>query len=146
MNIPDQLFSLFSARIQQRDNSYVIELPENEVALGELQPGDTYRIAVFPSATRTESEPSREQEPNPERRREQSVPEPPVEEGDRIEVEIEDVGEQGDGIARVERGYIVFVPGTHVGDRVTIEVTDVRENFGFGEVVDDDQTVDHPDW
>jgi predicted RNA-binding protein with TRAM domain len=55
--------------------------------------------------------------------------------GDRLDVEIEDVGEQGDGIARVERGYVVFVPDASLGDRVTIEITRTQENFGFAEVV-----------
>ena len=51
-------------------------------------------------------------------------------------MDIEDIGEQGDGIARVERGFVVVVPDTEQGERITIEITDVRENVGFAEVVD----------
>lgn len=61
---------------------------------------------------------------------------PPVEEGNRREVEIENLGDQGDGIAKVERGYVVIVPETNIGDRVTVEIQQVRENVAFADVVD----------
>ena len=64
-------------------------------------------------------------------------PQPPVEPGEMRYVEIEDLGKQGDGIARVERGYVIIVPDTSVGERVKIEVTEVKPNFAVGEVVDD---------
>jgi predicted RNA-binding protein with TRAM domain len=60
----------------------------------------------------------------------------PVEEGEERTVEIEDIGEQGDGITRVERGFVVIVPDTEQGERVTVEITDVRENVAFAEVVE----------
>jgi 23S rRNA (uridine2552-2'-O)-methyltransferase len=56
----------------------------------------------------------------------------PVRKGDQVEVEIEDVGREGDGIAKVE-GYTVFVPDAEPGDEIEIEVTDVKPRFGFGE-------------
>jgi 23S rRNA (uridine2552-2'-O)-methyltransferase len=59
----------------------------------------------------------------------------PVREGDRLEVEIESVGSEGDGIAKVD-GYTLFVAGTEPGETVEIEVTDVKPRFGFGERVD----------
>jgi predicted RNA-binding protein with TRAM domain len=52
-------------------------------------------------------------------------------------VEVEDLGKQGDGIARVERGYVIIVPGSDVGDRVKIEITDVKSNFAVGNVVEE---------
>lgn len=55
----------------------------------------------------------------------------PVSEGDRLTVEIEDEGREGDGIARIE-GYTVFVPGAERGDEVEIEIEDVKPRFGFG--------------
>ena len=58
----------------------------------------------------------------------------PVGAGDRIEVDVVDVGDQGDGIARIGPGYVVFVPETTVGDRVTVEITEARDNFAFGTV------------
>ena len=59
----------------------------------------------------------------------------PIREGDRVEVDIEDVGREGDGIAKLE-GYTVFVPDTDPGETVEIEVTDVKPRFGFGELVE----------
>ena len=59
----------------------------------------------------------------------------PVRNGDRIEIEIEDIGSEGDGIAKVE-GYTLFVPGTEPGDTLEVEVADVKPRFGFAERVD----------
>lgn len=54
---------------------------------------------------------------------------------DQRTVDIEEIGEQGDGIAHVERGYIVIVPDTGPRERATIEITDVTENVDFSEVI-----------
>jgi len=50
-------------------------------------------------------------------------------------VSIDTLGDQGDGIAKVERGFIVIVPGTKPGDRVEVEITDVKETVAFAETV-----------
>jgi len=60
---------------------------------------------------------------------------PPIDEGDIREVEIEDLGEKGDGIARIPPGYVVFVENTSPGDRVRIKISDARDNFAFAEVI-----------
>lgn len=61
--------------------------------------------------------------------------EAPAEEGETREVEIEDLGDQGDGIARIDSGYVVFVPNTTLHERVTVEITDARDTMAFGEVI-----------
>ncbi|MFC4550393.1 MULTISPECIES: 23S rRNA (uridine(2552)-2'-O)-methyltransferase [Halorussus] len=58
----------------------------------------------------------------------------PVREGDTLEVEIADVGSEGDGVAKVD-GYTLFVPGTEEGDTVEVRVTDVKPNYGFAEKI-----------
>jgi 23S rRNA (uridine2552-2'-O)-methyltransferase len=58
----------------------------------------------------------------------------PVEEGDRVEVEIVDEGSEGDGVAKVEN-YTLFVPGASEGETVEVEITEVKPRFGFAEVV-----------
>jgi len=131
MEISDELRCLFSAQVEQRDGSYVVEVPDREVELGDVQGGGTYRVAILPAPSQEESE---EIDAQPDRER--GPPEPPVEEGEQRDVEIEDLGEQGDGITRVERGFVVIVPDTEQGERVTIEITDVRENVAFAEVVE----------
>ncbi|WP_414836954.1 TRAM domain-containing protein [Candidatus Nanohalococcus occultus] len=57
----------------------------------------------------------------------------PVEEGETVELEIEDLGSKGDGIARVE-GFVVFVPGGEVGEKYDVEITSVGRKFAFGEI------------
>jgi predicted RNA-binding protein with TRAM domain len=131
MEIPEHLECLFSASIEEQDDSYVITVPERELELGSLQRGETYRIAVVPGHAPRESEQS-----DGELEQERGPPEPPVTEGETRDVEIEDIGEQGDGITRVERGFVVIVPETAEGERVTIEITDVRRNVAFADVVE----------
>ena len=59
----------------------------------------------------------------------------PVREGDRIDVTIEDVGREGDGIAKVE-GFTLFVPGTEAGESVEVVVDDVKPRYGFAERIE----------
>jgi predicted RNA-binding protein with TRAM domain len=56
--------------------------------------------------------------------------------GDRRTVDIESTGDQGDGIAKIDRGYVLIVPETTIGDSVTVEIDHARENVGFATVVD----------
>jgi len=67
---------------------------------------------------------------------ETTEPEPPVDRGDEVTVDIEGIGDQGDGIARVDRGYVIIVPDTEKGERVRIRVTSVKQNVAFAEVVE----------
>ena len=130
MDIPDSLLTVFSAELEERNGRSTIDIPSRELDLGELDEGETYRIAVFgTTGTEPTVNPTRDRHPD----RESSSP--PVREGERYDVEIEDVGEKGDGIARVGPGYVVFVEGTAIGDRVTVEITQTRENFAFGDVI-----------
>ncbi|ELZ27567.1 hypothetical protein C475_06595 [Halosimplex carlsbadense 2-9-1] len=147
MEISDQLRCLFSAQIEEQDGSYVVEVPKREVRTGSLAAGDTYRVALVPSPANTDadggtngedaSSAERRDRSNGDRSNgDRSGRSPPVEEGEERTVEIEDIGEQGDGITRVERGFVVIVPDTDQGERVTVEITDVRENVAFAEVVE----------
>jgi predicted RNA-binding protein with TRAM domain len=131
MEISDQLQCLFSARVEETDESYTVEIPKQEVQLGTLTSGDTYRIAVLSQEASEESHGDRTDTDTTE-----SPAEPPVSEGETRTVDIEDVGDQGDGLTRVERGFVVIVPDTDVGERVCIEISDVRDSVAFGEVVE----------
>jgi len=130
MQIPDQLRCLFSATVDERDGSYVIKVPKQEIQRGSLETGETYRAAILAS-------PSTDEPNNTDQyqEREDEALKPPVEEGEQHTVEIEDLGDQGDGLTRVERGFVVIVPDTEQSERVTIEITDVRENVAFAEVI-----------
>ena len=52
------------------------------------------------------------------------------------EVTIESVGDQGDGIAKVERGYVVIVPDARPGDQPRVEIEQVKQNVAFARVID----------
>lgn len=132
MEIPDQLQCLFSAKVEERGESFLIEVPKREVHLDNLNPGEMYRMAIL-SASETGSQNG---EGKTVAKRPRDPLEPPVEEGDKRKVEIEDIGDQGDGITRVERGFVVIVPDTEQGERVDVEITDVQENVAFAEVTE----------
>ena len=61
---------------------------------------------------------------------------PPVTEGEKRRLQIEDVGDQGDGLACVGPGYVVFVPDTEIGQQPLVRITTVRENVAFAEIVE----------
>jgi predicted RNA-binding protein with TRAM domain len=130
LEISGKLLCLVSSRIERRNGSYVVEIPESEIEEGDLEEGDVYRVGVLGG-----KEKKKKREEGSEGG---SQLQPPVEEGEIRYVEIEDLGKQGDGIARVERGYVIIVPDAEVGDRVKVEVDEVKENFAVGEVLEED--------
>lgn len=127
MELSDDLLCVFTGEIENGEDDAVIAVPTDEIDLGDLEPGESYRVAIYGAAP-----PSEDGDRTPSG----DAPVPPVEEGDRVELEIENLGEEGDGIARVDRGYVVIVPDTEQGERVTAEITDVKRNVAFAEVVE----------
>jgi predicted RNA-binding protein with TRAM domain len=117
----------FTGKIEHDNGRFVIEIPQSEVQFGTLEEGDICRISI------------NKQSASPESKRGGSSNEhfsPPVSVGERRTVEIEDMGDQGDGITRVDRGYVLIVPETEVGDEVTVEVESTNPNYGFATVVE----------
>ena len=140
MNISDDLLCLYSARVTEQNDTYTIEVPKREVQQGSVQLGETYQVALISSTANepasestTQGEATAERNSQSHSRGGQTVP--PVSEGEIREVEIENLGDKGDGITRIDGGYVVIVPDTEVGERVTIRLDDVQENVGFAEVV-----------
>ncbi|WP_331235798.1 TRAM domain-containing protein [Natronorarus salvus] len=132
MEISDKLLCLFNADVTATDDGYIVEVPRSEVEKGSIDPGETYRVALI-SREAPEEKPSESKRES----RKGSEPQPPVEIGEVRYVEIEDIGKQGDGIARVERGYVIIVPGAEIGEQVKVEVTEVKSNFAVGEIIDE---------
>ncbi len=58
----------------------------------------------------------------------------PIKVGQELDVNIEAVGEKGDGITKV-KGFVIFVPNTKAGENVKIRVTKVSKKVGFAEVI-----------
>lgn len=59
----------------------------------------------------------------------------PVDEGEQYTVEIDEMGDEGDGIADVE-DFVIVVPEADLGERVTVEIDDVADDFATAEVVE----------
>jgi len=59
----------------------------------------------------------------------------PVDEGEQYTVEIDEMGEEGDGIADVE-DFVIVVPDADMGERVTVEIEEVADDFATAEVVE----------
>jgi translation initiation factor 2 subunit 2 len=53
-----------------------------------------------------------------------------LKEGTEVELQIDDVGKKGDGVARVG-DYIIYVPGTVKGSKVKVKITKVSGNVAF---------------
>ena len=139
VEIPNSLRSLFSAPIKEQDGTYIVEVPSSEIDYEALSADETYRIAILESPVSTESSVHRESQRAPTyETASQSPSAPPVAEGEVRDVTIETVGDQGDGIAKVERGYVVIVPEAQPGDEPTIEIEQVQENVAFASIVDSD--------
>jgi predicted RNA-binding protein with TRAM domain len=129
MEISEKLLCLFSADVEADEDRFVVEVPRREIDTGSVTPGETYRVALISAEASAEETSERAGGPPDE-------PQPPVERGEIRYVEIEDLGKQGDGIARVERGYVIIVPGGEVGERVKVEITEVKSNFAVGEIIE----------
>lgn len=126
IEIPDNLECLFTTSLEEQNGSYSIEVPRSEIEEGSVTVGETYRVAVLEGSESSSSSISTQSKPDEQR--------PPVESGDVREVTIESLGDQGDGIAKVECGYVVIVPGARPGDEVTVEIENARENVAFAAI------------
>ncbi len=131
VEISNQLLCLFSAEVSPDGDRYVIEIPRREIETGSVDPGDVYRVALIDAEVQSTASRDETETAPPE-------PQPPVEPGEYRYVEVEDIGKQGDGIARVERGYVIIVPGADIGERVKVEITEVKSNFAVGEIIDEE--------
>lgn len=159
VEIPDSLRSVFTATVRRVDGSYVVEIPDSEVDNDALAVGDAYRVAVLDASDASEGREastdaaggrrstgagsksgSRSRSRNGSRPggTDREPPAPPVDEGEVRDVTIETVGDQGDGIAKVDRGYVVIVPGAEPGDEPTVRIDQVQQNVAFASVVDRD--------
>ncbi len=154
VDVPDSLRTVFSAVVDEEGSTYTVDVPVEEVENGVLVPGETYRVAIVNggTASRERSADSEERRASDTARRSDRAPSsrpsaapngasvrsgPPVDEGEIREVAIESIGDQGDGIAKVDRGYVVIVPDVEPGDRPTVEIERVRPNVAFASVVED---------
>ncbi|MFC7165255.1 TRAM domain-containing protein [Halospeciosus flavus] len=157
VQIPDSLQTLYNASIEEDGDRYVLPVPAELVEKGSVSAGETYRIALLESldAAEQSGETATESVSVSERKSESAdesssqststdtsrqsggrqLQSPPVEEGEVRTVTIDTLGDQGDGIAKIDRGFVVIVPGTKPGDQVEVEITDVKETVAFADPI-----------
>jgi len=133
VEIPEDLRTLFSARLEMQNDQYVFEVPADEVEMG-----DNYRVAVIPTekpdSQESDTEPSGGRESGSDR--DESGDGSPVDEGEQLRVEIDELGDEGDGVATIG-GFVVFVDGAMPGERPLVEIDSVSDTMAFATVVDD---------
>lgn len=142
VEIPEQLECLFTASVADEEDSYSIEVPKNELDTGAISAEETYQVAILEahhSNEDTDTDTATDTDANYQAAS-SSHPEPPVSKGDVREVTIESLGDRGDGIAKIDRGYVVIVPGGRPDDEVTIEIQQARANVAFAEILAQDET------
>jgi len=110
------------------------EIPKQEVDIGYIDPTENYQVGVV-------KQPGENSQPTPSQTNDDSsqqpeLDQPPVSTGETRAVEISELGDQGDGLARVERGFVVIVPNTQKGERVRIEIETIRETVAFAQVIE----------
>lgn len=64
----------------------------------------------------------------------------PVEADEEYVVDIEDIGDEGDGIAHVD-DFVVVVPGGEMGDRVRVRIERVEPEFAVAELLEHESDV-----
>ncbi|KKF39244.1 deoxyribonuclease [Halorubrum saccharovorum] len=153
VELTDSLKCLFTGTVEQRGDGHVVQIPATEIEHGTVEAGESYRVALIKreggdddESVATDGAADRPVAGNGAGRRPASTTRstdsagasgPPVSEGDVREVTIETLGDKGDGIAKIERGYVVIVPDSEPGDEPTVEITSVRENVSFADIVEE---------
>jgi predicted RNA-binding protein with TRAM domain len=65
----------------------------------------------------------------------------PVEAGEEYTVEVEDTGDEGDGVATVQ-DFVVPVPRANLGERVSVWIDEVRDDSARAETIESESDVE----
>ena len=57
----------------------------------------------------------------------------PVKLEEKVEITMDSVSHQGEGIGRVEN-FAIFVPGVIKAEKIRVKITEIRKNFARGEL------------
>lgn len=135
VELTESLKCLYTGTVERRGDEYVVRVPDSELEHGTVSEDETYRVVLLDHDTEDETTTDTKTSSDEQARQDGSgaTMGPPVDEGEIREVTIETLGDQGDGIAKIERGYVVIVPDAELGDELTVEITTVRENVAFAE-------------
>lgn len=140
IEIPESLKTVFTADLEERTGEHIIRVPSDQIDHGAVTPGETYRV-VLTEVSGGGNDVATDGSSAAGRTGRSAERGPPVEEDEVLEVEIETIGDQGDGIAKVDRGFVVIVPNGEPGDKVTVRIDSVHENMAFAEIIERDTDV-----
>jgi predicted RNA-binding protein with TRAM domain len=132
MDIPDALRTVYSARLNEKNGRYYLTVPAREIESDTLRVDETYKLGILNPVGHSADHAGDKGTDGSASTKDDS---PPVSAGERRTVTIEGIGDKGDGIARIDRGYVLIVPETDVNERVTVEVDQARDNVGFASVI-----------
>ena len=59
-----------------------------------------------------------------------------MEKGQILEIKIDDMSGEGQGIGRADDGFVVFVPGAVVGDTARVQLTKVKKRYAFSKLME----------
>lgn len=139
VSIPDRLHALITSQLTETEGRLQIEIPTELVEQATVNPEEVYQIAILPTETEdaaddnwnTTSQATTSASSSTEER-----PEPPVAEDEIRTVTIDTLGDQGDGITRVERGFVVIVANAKPDEEVTIKIETVQSNVAFASIIE----------
>jgi len=136
VEISDSLRALFTGVVEERDGEYVVPIPLSEVEQGDLSVGEAHRVGLIEVEETTDVESTQPQtgERDSQAKQPADPDQQPVVEGETYEVEIQSLGEKGDGIAYVD-GFVLMVSDVDIGERVVVRVETVLESVAFADVV-----------
>jgi predicted RNA-binding protein with TRAM domain len=134
--IPESLKSVYTTELRERDGHYVLEVPKREIEKDVISVGAVYRVGVMSTRAATPSDHPQDDEVSRQPSESNQERGQPVEEGERLVVTIEHMGSRGDGIAKIDGGFVVVVLNTKPGDQPLIEISRVKETVAFGVPLD----------
>ncbi len=127
-----ELSCLFSSLVEADDESHFIMLPSQELISLDIDTNATYRVLFLPKLPGEKSPPDESLSPSTASPSSDAL----VTIGDVYEVLVEDIGNKGDGIARIGPGYIILIPKTDIGHKVKIKINSVTSRCAFAEVIE----------
>jgi predicted RNA-binding protein with TRAM domain len=138
VSIPDRLQALITSRLTEQKGGLQLEIPREVVEQMTVDPGAVYQVAVLPTETEDTADDGHNTAGSDVSASSSAAegPEPPVNEGEVRTVTIDTRGNRGDGITRVERGFVVIVPDAEPDEEVTVEIETVQSNVAFASVLE----------
>lgn len=125
--------------VAEEEGRYIVEIPSTVQEADVVDAGATFRVALI------SNEPGAIQNSNTDGDHGNAAGSSgsgsaatrtaPVSVDETLSVTITADGARGDGVAKVNGGFVVFVPETSVGDEVLIRVTEVKGTYAQAEVI-----------